>query len=479
MVIGGAAPAMAARIPWHGCALGPDDATGAELDSVGATCGELTVPLDYADPAGRKITIAVSRRPATDTRVGTLFLNGGGPGPSIDAVSMVARSAPAIAAHYDLVGVDPRFFGRSTPLDCGYPTGEYISLAQGATPDRPAFDRSVAIAADLAGRCTAHRDVLPYASTRNIARDLDAVRAALGVPRISYLAWSFGTYLGAIYTQLFPGRTDRVVLDSASDPTAYGPALTRSSAPADAAALRDWARWAADHNGQYGLGGTPAAVLGTVAAIHRAARRPLDIGGHRVDADMVPGLLLTVDDTDASYAELSAEVRVLRDAARRLPATPTDVLRQKLDLYTDPTSTPDFWFSPTNANQCADRPAWRDPEAYYADIRANLATEPFYGPLARHITPCAFWPVRPVEPPTRVDNAAPALIVSASDDPVTAYQGQLVMHRALTGSRMVTLAHSFRHGVYLYDPSTCVTRVVEHYLLDGVLPGADLTCAKG
>jgi pimeloyl-ACP methyl ester carboxylesterase len=469
-------------ISWHDCRLGPGDDIGASLDAVGGRCGEIQVPLDYTRPAGRTITVALSRRPATDParRLGTLFVNTGGPGESLDAVSFVARQAPAVADRYDLVGIDPRFFGRSTPLDCGWPTDVYLrDVAQLATPDRPAFDRSVAAAKDLAGRCAPWRDLLPYASTRDIARDMDVVRAVLRQRRISYLGWSYGTYLGSVYLQLFPGRTDRTVLDSSVDPNAYGPDLTRHTAPADAAALRDWARWAAGHDARYGLGDTTDRVLATVAAIYRAAwRQPLRIGGHVIDADLLPGLLLTADDSDATYADLAAQVRGFRDAAQGRPVTPTPTEEQKLDLYDDPAVVPELALSATLANQCADRSPAGATESYYRDIQAHLASEPFYGPLARHVSPCVFWPTGPVEPPTTIGTDTPVLMVGADGDPAAPYGGQLVLHRLLSGSRLVTLAGAFRHGVYLFDPSACVRDTVEHYLLGAALPHGDITCAR-
>ncbi|MFD9959322.1 alpha/beta fold hydrolase [Amycolatopsis sp. NPDC058986] len=480
-------------IAWHGCRTGDGDETGARLDAAGARCGEVTVPLDYAAPGGRTISVAVARRAATDPahRIGTLVVNTGGPGPSRDGVTLLAqglppeipRSAPELAARYDLVGIDPRFFGRSTPLECGWPTGLYLRSAQLATPDRATFGRSVATAKDLASRCAPQRDLLPHASTRAMARDLDVVRAALGEPRISYLGWSFGSYLGAVYLQLFPGRADRVVLDSAASPDAAGPGLTRETAPADAAALADWAHWASLHNGKYGLGDSVPAVLATIDHIGRsAARAPLRVGSHQVDAAMVPGLLLTVSDSDAAYAEFSAQVRVLRDAARGIAVTPTPAQEWKLALYTSSEVLPDFGFSATIANQCADRAASHDPGTYYRDIQAHLATEPRYGPLARHITPCAFWPAAPVEAPTRIGTGHAALLVGATGDPATPYPGQRVLHRALTGSRMVTLDRAFRHGVYLLSEPGAATRCVDEtvlgYLLGGFLPAADRICAR-
>ncbi|MFD2464681.1 alpha/beta hydrolase [Amycolatopsis samaneae] len=489
---GGLARFERQTITWHGCRTGDADETGARLDAAGARCGEVTVPLDYADPGGRTISVAVARRAATDSahRLGTLVVNTGGPGPSRDGVTLLARglppdmprSAPEIAARYDLVGIDPRFFGRSTPLECGWPAGLYLRGAQLATPDRATFERSVATAKELASRCAAHRDLLPHASTRAMARDMDVVRAALGAPRISYLGWSFGSYLGAVYLQLFPGRADRVVLDSAASPDAAGPGLTRETAPADAAALTDWARWASLHNGQYGLGDSVPGVLATIDHIGRsAARAPLRVGGHRVDAAMVPGLLLTVTDSDAAYAEFSAQVRVLRDAAHGVPVTPTPAQEWKLALYTETGVLPEFGFSATIANQCADRAASRDPETYYRDIQAHLATEPRYGPLARHLTPCAFWPTGPAEAPTRIGTAHPALLVGATGDPVNPYPGQRALRRVLTGSRMVTLDRAFRHGVYLSESDAgvrCVEDTVRRYLLGGALPATDRACAR-
>lgn len=467
-----AAPAIA----WHGCSSGPDDEVGAALDAAGARCGEITVPVDYSHPRGATIAIAVARRAATDPahRLGTLVVDIGGPEASRSGVNVLLDGSPAVAARYDLVGFDPRFLGRSAPLECGWPTGLAFQSSQVAAPDRAAFTRSTAVAADLAARCADRRDVLPHASTRNIARDMDVVRAALGERRISYLGWSYGSYLGAVYQQMFPDRTDRVVLDSAASPDASGPALPRETAPATAAALADWSRWAAGRDSEYGLGDTPEEVMGAVATITGAAS--LQVGTHRVDAAMVAGLLLTATDTDESYAELSARVRLLHDAARGVVVTPTPDQDAVLAFYTSTEVDPAFAFSAGTAIRCADRAASRDPETYFRDIQAHRAGEPLYGPLFRTITPCAFWPTAPAEPPTRIAGNRPVLMVGASGDPVTPAAGQQVLHRALTGSRMVTVDGAFRHGVYLSEGMSCADAVVNRYLLDGVLPAADVTC---
>ncbi|MFD1936923.1 alpha/beta hydrolase [Nonomuraea mangrovi] len=467
------------EIAWHRCQSGPGDTTGKELDDAKAQCAEVTVPLDYSRPGGRTIKVAMSRLTATDParRRGTLLYNPGGPGvPAMSLTLLVKKAAPAVAARYDLIGMDPRFVGRSTPLNCAWPT---IAVGS-AGPDRRTFDRGVALARDLAARCGRHRDALPYASTRNTARDMDVIRAALGEPRLSYLGSSYGTYLGAVYLQLFPRRADRVVLDSAVNTDLFGPDLTSTQGPALAAVLENWAAWTARHHRRYRLGDSVTAVLAAVNRIdHAVTRAPLKVGRHRVDARVLPVILfgVTAGDSEESYAGFAADLRVLHDAARGLTVTPTPTLDAVLTGLSSPDA--DGSVSAQTAIMCADRAAPRDPETYYRDIQAHRADEPLFGPLIRNISPCSFWPAVPAEPPTAVRNSVPVLMVGTTGDPGTPYEGQLVTHRALTGSRLVTLRGAFRHTVYggLFAPrNACIDTAVNRYLIEGVLPARDTTC---
>ena len=193
-------------IIWHQCQLGPDDADGEFLDQFGAQCADITVPLDYNRPTGRTITLALSRLAASDQthRIGALVFNLGGPSiPALPRVVDARFGMGDTGARFDLIGLDPRFVGRSTPLDCGWPTS-WQPRSPGL--DRAGFDRTVALTRDLAQRCADRQgDLLRYASTANIARDMDVVRAALGEPKLSFLGYSYGSYIGALYTQLFPG----------------------------------------------------------------------------------------------------------------------------------------------------------------------------------------------------------------------------------------------------------------------------------
>jgi TAP-like protein len=177
------------------------------------------------------------------------------------------------------------------------------------------------------------------------------------------------------------------------------------------------------------------------------------------------------DDSEAGRVRLAEALRVFTGAT----ATPTPALQQFLDGYrtgsgaaTDRSGTPIL---------CADRAVSRDPGRYYRDIQAHRATEPLFGPLTRNITPCSFWPVRGEEPTTTIRNAAPALIVAATGDPAAPYPGQQAMHRALTGSRMLTLRGGFGHGQYLVAGNTCVDDRVTGYLTGEPLPARDGECS--
>jgi len=493
VVLGGtpsvAAPAAAARpvgaavprpettrqIDWHGCAGNGPDTVGTALDTAGAECAELEVPLDHRRPAGPTISIAISRIKAADDagRRGVLFLNPGGPGVSgLDMPLLVKHSSPAVAAAYDLIGFDPRFTGRSTPIDCTWPVSTSL---RSAGPTKATYQQSVVLARRLAALCADQKAVLPYASTRNAARDLDVVRAALGEAKVSYLGYSYGTYLGAVYLQLFGSRVDRIVLDSNIDPTAFGPSLFARSGPAMQAALKNWAGWAARHDGTYRLGTNVKQVLANVELVRKSVdKRPLRVGDYTVDTHVLPLLLWVGSDSVSALTEESALLEVLRDAATGKRATPTKALADALDFIGGPAGSPVIGAQTTVL--CADRAAASNTADYLKDIDRRRRTEPIFGPLTRNITPCAFWPTKPLENPTRIRNAHPVLMLNATGDTQTPLVGALVLHQALTASHLVTLRGAYRHGVFLTGGSGCADRTVERYLVDGVLPSGDITC---
>lgn len=471
------APATAAvpKIQWHKCQLNAADAEGAELDRAGADCGDLTVPLDYGRPNGPKITIAMSRLKATGDRIGTMVLNDGGPGgPGLSMPLRMRAAMKAAGPRYDLIGLDPRFVGRSTPIDCKL---AFAGWPWSGGADRASFVRATRQQADFAARCSANAgSVLPYVSTRNTARDIDQVRIALGEPKISYLGYSYGSYLGAVYSQMFPGRTDRVLLDGPADPDTYGPWLLQQVGPANEAAFRAWATWTAVRNSTYHLGTTTRQVLAKVDRIYQvAAGKGLRIGKYTLDDGFVPLVLFgpLADDRDPARAEYTGVVQTLLKATTG-PVEPDENLGAFLDAFLTPAVSQPV--SAQTAIICGDVAAPRDPEVYWRDIQTHRASEPHFGSLTQMLSPCAFWPVQPREAPTRIANRERALLVAADGDPRTIYTGATALHQRLTGSRLITLTNARKHGIFGEYGNNCVDDKVVTYLISGKLPGTDQTC---
>ncbi|MEU3350713.1 alpha/beta hydrolase [Streptomyces sp. NPDC037389] len=468
---------------WGRCAKGPGDTVGVGLDKAGAQCADVVVPLDYADPRGRTLTVALSRLKATDTRhrIGSILLNNGGPGGSaVESPPEFRAWMKKAGPRYDIVGFDPRFVGRSTPLDCGWPVGTNLFSAG---LGRAGFERQVALQKDLAAKCRAtDASVLPHVTTRNTARDMDVIRGALGERKISYFGYSYGTYLGTVYTQMFPGRTDRVVLDGAVDPREFGPRLLRKAVGANERALADWAGWAAARDETYGLGRTRAQVLATVDRVIRAsARGPLTVGTapevFRLDDTHIPFILLAGldSDTDVSRAALGEQVSVLNKAAAGRPTRLSPQFAGILRLATTGEQSPHG--SVQSAVICGDRAAPRDPEVYWRDIERGRAAYPRFGALVDNIGPCAFWD-RPREEPTQVTQDAKALIVSATGDPRTPHKGAVALHGMLPSSKLLTLEGANRHAIYGLYQNACVDDKVNDYLATGELPSRDQSCSK-
>ncbi|REK86282.1 alpha/beta hydrolase [Streptomyces inhibens] len=471
------------HLGWGSCVNGRVDTTGRDLDKAGVQCADVTVPLDYAHPVGRTITVAISRLKATDTRhrIGSILLNNGGPGgPSVQSPPDVRKAMKEVGARYDIIGFDPRFVGRSTPLDCGWPVGtSWFS----AGTSRAGFDRQVVLQKSLADKCrAAGASVLPHISTRNTARDMDVIRAALGERRVSYLGYSYGTYLGTVYTQMFPSRYDRVVLDGAIAPNNYRPRLLKGSERENEKALSDWAAWVAERHDTYGIGRTRAEVLATVDRVVAASTRsPLTVGvgadAFRIDDSQVPVLLFTGigDDTEPTRAFLGEQLSVLNMAAKG--AAPTMLspkfaatLRYMLRGGGEPSGV-------QFAIICGDVAAPRDPQRYWRDIERNRAAHPLFGPLTNNIGPCAFWD-RPREEPTQVRRDVPALIVAATGDPRTTYKGSVELHSLLPSSRLLTLEGANRHALFGRYGNACVDDAVNRYLATGKLPTKSQTCVK-
>lgn len=499
-LIAGGMPASAAPVPssasagplrhplvWSSCS--PQQK---ELRAAGARCTRVTVPLDHADPDGPTIEIAVSRIAATGAhgkRRGILLSNPGGPGGTgLDNTLYLRSALKDAAAGYDLIGFDPRFLGESTPVTCD-PAAP--APAPGPTTTRREdFDRSVRDARDTARRCQEHGDnarLLPHATSRNVARDMDAIRAALGEPKLSYYGVSYGADLGAVYTQMFPRRTDRIVIDSSTDPAATQYELFQRAGRPLEESLDDWAEWAALRDAAYHLGSTPARVRASVQALlDGAERRPVVVSGVRLDAGLLRLVLRQFIQHEEYDPALASTVRDLVDAAAGRPVEPGPELASMLELLGSPELVDSMLGGALF--MCGDSgwPAggWpHDPETYWRNMERSRVSRPVFGPLVNGMmAPCAFWTSTSREPATVIGNDVPVLMLQARHDNNVPYEGALALHRRLTGSRLVTAdirSHGvFGRGLEGLTPVPCADRAVVDYLRDGTLPAADLTCRR-
>lgn len=441
------------------------------LDAAGALCAGVVVPLDYGRPDGRTTTVAISRIAATDParRRGIMLSNPGGPGgPGLSMMVTVRdRLTPDVRAQYDLIGMDPRGIGRSDRVNCALPLP---TMLFSAGFDVFGYARDTALAAALATSCVApDPERARFSTTRNVARDMDVIRGVFGDARTSYYGGSYGSYLGAVYLQMFGDRADRFVLDSGVDPDRYWIGMFQDMGGTNEAALDDWAIWAARHDADYHFGSTPAQVRAFIEdLLHRAAAHPVVSDAYLIDEHTVPMMLLALLVNPKLNADLADAVRIIDDG---VSGRPVDMQRLKTKISgAVPTEA-----SGMAAVLCGDRAAPRDPAWYYRNIEAVRASQPVFGAFANNITACAFWP-EPVEPPTEVRNASPALLLGTVQDTRTAYPQTLELHRDLSASRLVTLAHTRIHGAFRVGLSPCVNDIVNTYLGTGTLPAADRTC---
>ena len=211
---GGSGGGSRGTVRWHSCP-----------DTKGFQCATLTVPLDRADPSGPTINIALNRRPANDLskRIGSLVVNPGGPGGSgLELAANLPATLPtALLDRFDLVGFDPRGVGESEGIVCTTDAQKDERVALDDRPDtRAEIDALVQSRLDDGSACQgSDRDLIPYLTTIATARDLDLIRAAIGDEKLTYLGFSYGTKLGAVYADLFPSKVRALVLDGVMNPT--------------------------------------------------------------------------------------------------------------------------------------------------------------------------------------------------------------------------------------------------------------------
>jgi pimeloyl-ACP methyl ester carboxylesterase len=439
----------------------------------GLECATLSVPLNYADPGSRKITLALSMMPATvpaARQQGVLLVNPGGPGePGRSLASQVASGlSPQVAATYDIVGFDPRGVGGSVPaLSCdpGFfdeVRPDYIPAS--AAAEQVLIGRAKAYAAGCEQR---FGWMLPSMTTVDMARDMDQIRQAFGVAKISYYGVSYGTYLGQVYGTLFPGRVRRMVLDSTVDPTGVWYADNIDQDYAFQGRLDAFFAWTAKYDSAYHLGSTQAEV----EAAYNKARGKLE----KSPIDGSNGPLLGPDELDDTFVlagYLDSVWPAFAQALSQYAATGDGSLL--LTQYSTWGTTSENTFAVYNAVECADVNWPRNWSKWQADTERVYKAAPFetWDNLWFNAA-CAFWPVKGPAKPFAVDGAGlpPVLMLQGTLDPATPYAGAQDAHRLLPSARMVVVEGGGNHGQSLETPpNQCVQNYLNAYLATGAVP---------
>ncbi|WP_158587878.1 alpha/beta hydrolase [Actinomadura logoneensis] len=446
--------ASPAKITWKPCA-----------DDRSAQCGTLSVPIDRARPKLGRIKLAVARAKATDPkrRLGTIFVNPGGPGASgIDFVLDRAGLNREVRKRYDIVGFDPRGVGGSHPVKCGK-----LGKAPALYPKNQAeFTKLRSYQRALYTACRKNTGPMyDHMGATDFARDMDAVRAALGEQKIAYYGVSYGTWLGQRYAELFPGRVKALVVDGTMDHSVAGAVrFSTDESRGLEAAYAQFARWCPTSRYCAIRGKNPWKVLDTLRA--RAAKGTLhDIDSSKIRLTTV-GLAQMVRATmydPIAWNELSEELAYLS--------------RQKVRKVTSPRAkaSPDGRFA---GIMCSD---WTFPVRNHKDLaalwKANRKAAPHLGtsPLGYEaVVACLGRPAgADRQRPSRVPPSVPVLVIGGVGDPATVLPWAQSVNRQVRGSSLVTYQGA-GHG--MYGLSGCVRTSVDAFLLAGRRPAGGTRC---
>lgn len=462
-------------VEWEACDRYSTD--GEELSS-SVECAMVTVPLDYADPTGETIRVAISRSRAAGEKIGSVLMNPGGPGSSGLYLAEQADGT-AIADRFDRIGFDPRGIGASEPqVRCLTP--EEVDEER-REPDVDVTPEGIAATEadhrDYAAQCVQRTgsDFLEHVGTREVVQDIDVIRAVLGDARLTFVGYSYGTRIGTAYAEKFPSTVRAMVLDGALDP---------EQSPVDEAVAQGAAfqmafdQFAADcaRTDTCPLGTDPAQAVGRFRAL--------------VDP-LVDRLAETTDPRGLSYDDAITGVqqalysqqlwRLLRAGLNELGEGRGDTLLRLADTYSGRledgsyTNIDDAF----NAIRCVDGPPTTDRSAAdEADARFRAAAPYLDDGRATGNAPldlCAFWPVPNTSDPHEVtaEDLPTLVVVSTTRDPATPYEAGVTLAAQL-GADLVTYDGT-QHTV-AFSGVQCIDDPLIDYLVDLTAPGPDLEC---
>jgi pimeloyl-ACP methyl ester carboxylesterase len=448
----------------------------------GLQCTTAIAPLDWTAPTGDTIELALIRQPATSGHArGSLLVNPGGPGGSgVDFIrdSIDFATSEKLQREFDVVGFDPRGVGASTPVACTATDGELDDYLYGIVPGEYGSDAWIAarqrVNAAFGAGCLEHTGpLLGHIDTVSAARDLDLVRAALGDTTLSYLGYSYGTYLGARYAELFPEKAGRLVLDGAIDPAAREFDVTLTQARGFESALGAYLDDCLGRDDCPFTGSVDTARERIATLLHDLDAHPLtgDDGRQLGSSTMFSAIILPLynEDNWTYLDDLFTEVR----------AGDTDTAFFLADVYNDRAADGSYSSNGSEAFlaiNCLDYPSDGDVATMRSEAAELEAEAPVFGPwMAYGGTLCPQWPfLSSVERgPITAPGSPDILVVGTTNDPATPYVWAKALAAQLENGHLVTHRGE---GHTAYGESDCVTDVVDAFLVDGRVPASDPMC---
>ncbi|CDO06507.1 alpha/beta hydrolase [Mycolicibacterium cosmeticum] len=471
------APRPGSPVQWAPCKA----SSGESRIPSGAECGFISVPVNYDKPDGDVAQLAMIRFKATGQKIGTLFVNPGGPGESgvESAVSLVGTMPESVRQHFDLVGFDPRGVGSSKPaLWCNSDEDNDRLRADPQVDYSPEGVAHIeAETKDFVARCQQKMgdEFLENVGTVSVAKDLDAMRQAVGDDKLTYLGYSYGTRIGGTYAELFPDKVRAMILDGAVDPNADPVEADIRQAKAFQTAFDNYAADCAT-NPDCPLGTDPAKA---VDVYHSLVNPLVDKPAPTKDprglsySDAIVGTILPLYSPNL-WRHLTKGLTELKNGRG-------DTMLALADLYMGRDADGHYNNSTDVrvAVNCVDEPPITDRATVVDEDRRAREVAPFmsYGDFTGHapLGTCAFWPVPPTSTPhqLKVSGLPPTLVVSTTNDPATPYQAGVDLAKQLGGALLTF--EGTQHTV-VFQGNTCVDDIAAKYLVDVVVPPPGARC---
>ena len=472
------------KVEWYDCVA----TAGVEksADRTGFQCAKVTVPLDYSQPDGQTIEIAMKKHLATGSvRQGTLFMNPGGPGGSgVDNVGAMATTTFAgVQKAYDIIGFDPRGVGSSTAITCS--TDAEAKAMEGVSPvdgaGAPvAFEKRATVMserfkqleADCASR-TKPTELLDHVDTVSVARDLDILRALSGDQKLNYTGFSYGTYLGATYAELFPANTGRLVLDGALDPSLSYSERRQGQALGFERALRNYVAWCQSGQSCPLTGDTDAGLqqVGDVFTSANQSPVPSSDPNRPVTGEemkRIVGFILYFP--ESSWSAVS---EALGQVINEHDASAFRAMADQIAAQPQVNAGANIGINCLDYRVEGNMATWTAQSKELERIAPRFATVTEAGDLG-----CQAWGHTGTQPSKALHakGSAPILVIGTTGDPATPYEDAVALADQLDSGQLLTWEGN-GHAAYTNSGhGPCVTQAVDTYLLTGTMPKKGLTC---